>query len=115
MNRIAEIGQEGLMKEYNAKALQYSVEKGQALHLPQHETIDGVDVVNVCGFLDIVELDSPCYEMESMVRYDGYIARICKVFNADFYSSERETFNLMAAVDQAKQNGKTLVLVEDLS
>lgn len=76
-------------------------------NLTPMESVDGVDVYNIC------DLDP-----EWMLDWDQ-TAEAIKRFEAEtdaiYYGACREDFSIFAGVELAKQSDKTAVIVEDLS
>jgi hypothetical protein len=81
-----------------------------------HDTIDGVGIVSIISFIDVFFADVKDHWKN--LTYDAISAAVtawCDVHNADYYSCPNEDFSLPAASNQAKNNNKSFVLVENLS
>tara|TARA_R110002096_G_scaffold181949_1_gene359675 strand:- start:63 stop:374 length:312 start_codon:yes stop_codon:yes gene_type:complete len=88
----------------------YSVEQYNRMW----DTYDIYKVVSICDLVDhLFGTDwskHPAYEETGCS-----IIRWCKENDAAYYSADRENFFIGAACDQAKTEGKSIVVVEDLS
>ena len=73
-------------------------------------TLEGVKIVNIISLLSKIGGDMLTYEENS-----ARVMKWAKEHNADYYAQTREKFNIIDAIDQAKANGKDIVIVEDLS
>lgn len=70
-------------------------------------SFDGIDCYNVCDV---------CPDPTSTFAEDlNTISEFCVEFDAAYYSAPREDFSYAAAVQQAQSQGKTRVIVEDMS
>lgn len=71
---------------------------------------DGIDIFNVCDLID--------WDQDQALDDDLFSARL-KEFQAEkgasYYSACREDFSIYEAVELAKAEGKSAVVVEDLS
>jgi len=79
-------------------------------------TYEGVALINVCHLLETIFGDgwagdfSRTYE-ETQSAIMGW----CDANDAHYYARGREDFSHFEAIEEAKQAGKTAVVVEDLS
>ena len=71
-------------------------------------------VVNICRLID--HLFGTDWSKHPVYEETGEaIMRWCEEHDAAYYSADRENFFIGAACDQAKAEGKSVVVVEDLS
>lgn len=71
-------------------------------------------VVNICRLID--DLFGADWSKHPVYEEIGKaIMRWCEENGATYYSADRENFFIGAACDQAKTEGKSIVVVEDLS
>lgn len=88
----------------------YSVEQ----YNRETDSFDVFRAVNICDLIDhLFGTDwtkHPVYEETGRA-----IKRWCEEHDAAYYSADRENFFIGAACDQAKAEGKRVVVVEDLS
>lgn len=74
------------------------------------EVRDGVAVINVCDLYDALNLWEADWDTSSSA-----VMGWCESNGASYYARCREDFFTFQAVEQAKAEGKTSVVVEDLS
>lgn len=79
-----------------------------------YERIDGVDMYGIVGVLtEMYGADwraHPPYDQQAW-DLEGW----CAEHNAHYYARPRDRFSTYEAVDEAKERGKTAVVVEDMS
>ena len=77
---------------------------------------EGVALINVCHLLDSLFCkDWPRDYTRPYAETQAAIMAWCEANEAHYYARGREEFSHSEAVDEAKQAGKTAVVVEDLS
>ena len=79
------------------------------------EVYDGVKVINICALIDVILPDywgnpNYTYADESKAVMDW-----CEANDAHYYADVRENFWVGHGVREAREAGKSVVVVEDLS
>lgn len=75
------------------------------------ENYDGVEVYNICDFFSDIDPDMDLsYEEENKA-----MKKWCKENDALYYGKPKVNFRIDEAVKQARDEGKTKVILEDLS
>lgn len=79
-------------------------------------TYEGVAVINVCHLLDVIYGKNWAGDFNrSYAETQSAIMAWCDANDSHYYARGREDFSRYEAVEEAKQAGKTAVVVEDLS
>ncbi|MDF2534222.1 MAG: hypothetical protein K0R18_379 [Bacillales bacterium] len=83
-------------------------------NVPVMEEIDGVKVVNICRLIEVLfpvrSWNNPTYKEEGAKLREWLTAN-----DAAYYADVKEDFFIWRGVDLAKKEGKTIVVVENLS
>ena len=79
------------------------------------EVYDGVKVINICALIDVMLPDywgNPNYTYKETNKI---VMDWCEANDAHYYADVRENFWVGHGVREAKEAGKSVVIVEDLS
>lgn len=74
-------------------------------------TVDRITVVGICTLMEEIDPDNKLTWEESGEK----VREWCREHNATYYGRPRESFSECEAIEQARKEGKTCVVVEDLS
>ena len=69
------------------------------------------DVYNICSVMNEIDPEGKLSYKESGIKLKEW----CDTHDAAYYAAPRETFSLHAAIEKAEAEGKSRVVVEDLS
>ena len=76
------------------------------------DIVDGIAVVGIFDWDDIYLADgTEGYSDESMKRFQKW----CDKFDAHYYAREKHKFFVWEAVEEAKENNKKIVIIENMS
>ena len=70
-----------------------------------------IDVYGICSVMDEIDPEGKLSYMESGDK----LMEWCDTHDAIYYARPRESFSLDEAIEQARKEGKSRVVVEDLS
>jgi hypothetical protein len=82
------------------------------------EIIDVVDGVKLIGICELIDKLYPDYWGNTQYTYEETSKAImdwCEKYDAHYYADVHEEFSVYVGVREAKENNKSVVVVEDLS